>query len=217
MLRLFFAPLTRSIRIKWLLEELGLEHEIIPRQFDRTAPYVGQDTPSGRYPVLYDGDTMLCESGAVVQYVLEKFANGRLQPAIGSPERAAYLYWFHYSEASAAVPSTSMSAWRSMAGKRINTAEIIARTRQSADRMLDGVEAAIEGRSFLVGDALSGARHHDGLHAVVGAHAEAARRNAIPRTLRYLGELKARPAFAKALAEGRDLKGRIEGETEAAR
>ena len=59
MLRLFFAPLTRSIRIKWLLEELGLEHEIIVRQFDPAAPYVGQDTPSGRYPVLYDGDTML--------------------------------------------------------------------------------------------------------------------------------------------------------------
>jgi glutathione S-transferase len=190
MLRLFFAPLTRSIRIKWLLEELGLEHEIIPRQFDRTAPYVGQDTPSGRYPVLYDGDTMLSESGAVVQYVLEKFANGRLQPAIGSPERAAYLYWFHYSEASAAVPINQYVGMAVYGGEADKYAEIIARTRQ------------IEGRSFLVGDTLSGA------DIMMGFTLWSARMLKLldarhPETLRYLGELKARPAFAKALAEGR--------------
>ena len=205
MLRLFFAPLTRSIRIKWLLEELGLEHEIIPRQFDRTAPYVGQDTPSGRYPVLYDGDTMLCESGAVVQYVLEKFANGRLQPAIGSPERAAYLYWFHYSEASAAVPINQYVGMAVYGGDADKYGEIIARARQSADRMLDGVEAAIEGRPFLVGDTLSGA------DIMMGFTLWSARMLKLldarhPETLRYLGELKARPAFAKALAEGRTLR-----------
>jgi glutathione S-transferase len=202
MLRLFFAPLTRSIRIKWLLEELDLKHEIIPRRFDPAAPYVGQDTPSGRYPVLYDGDTMLCESGAVVQYVLEKFANGRLQPAIGSPERAAYLYWFHYSEASAAVPINQYVGMAVYGGEADKYAEIIARTRQSADRMLDGVEAAIAGRSFLVGDTLSGA------DIMMGFTLWSARMLKLlgarhPETLRYLGELKARPAFAKALAEGR--------------
>jgi glutathione S-transferase len=202
MLRLYFAPLTRSIRIKWLLEELGLEHEIIPRRFDPAAPYVGQDTPSGRYPVLYDGDTMLCESGAVVQYVLEKFANGRLQPAVGSPERAAYLYWFHYSEASAAVPINQYVGMAVYGGEAEKYAEIIARTKQSADRMLDGVEAAVKGRPFLVGDALSGADIMMGftlwsarmLKLLTARH---------PETLRYLGALKARPAFAKALAEGR--------------
>jgi glutathione S-transferase len=202
MLRLYFAPLTRSIRIKWLLEELGLEHEIIPRQFDPAAPYVGQETPSGRYPVLYDGDTMLCESGAVVQYVLEKFANGRLQPAVGSPERAAYLYWFHYSEASAAVPINQYVGMAVYGGEADKYAEIIARTRQSADRMLDGVEAAIKGRPFLVGDTLSGA------DIMMGFTLWSARMLKLlgvrhPETLRYLGALKARPAFAKALAEGR--------------
>lgn len=131
MLRLYFAPLTRSIRIKWLLEELGLEHEIVPRQFDRAADYAGQATPSGRYPVLYDGDTMLSESGAIVQYILEKYGNGRLQPAIGSPERATYLYWFHYSEATAAVPINQYVAWRCMAAKRKNMS-ILLRARGNA-------------------------------------------------------------------------------------
>ena len=202
MLRLYFAPLTRSIRIKWLLEELGLEHEIIPRQFDRVAPYAGQDTPSGRYPVLYDGDTVLSESGAVVQYVVEKYGNGRLQPAIGSLERATYLYWFHYSEASAAVPINQYVGLAVYGGETEKYADMIARARQGADSVLDKVEAAIEGRPFLVGDNLSGADIMMGftlwsarmLKLLDGRH---------PETLRYLNALKARPAFAKALAEGR--------------
>ncbi len=202
MLRLYFAPLTRSIRIKWLLEELGLAHEIVPRQFDRAADYARQDTPSGRYPVLYDGDTMLSESGAVVQYILEKFGNGRLQPAIGGPERAAYLYWFHYSEATAAVPINQYVGLAVYGGEAEKYAQIVARARQGADRILDTVEAAITGRSFLVGDTFSGA------DIMMGFTLWSARMLKLldarhPQTLRYFNELKARPAFAKALAEGR--------------
>jgi glutathione S-transferase len=202
MLRLYFAPLTRSIRIKWLLEELGLEHEIIPRQFDRAAPYAGQDTPSGRYPVLYDGDVVLSESGAVVQYILEKYGNGRLQPAIGSPERATYLYWFHYSEASAAVPINQYVGLAVYGGEADKYADMIERARQSADRVFDKVEAAITGRSFLAGDTLSGA------DIMMGFTLWSARMLKLlderhPETWRYFNALKARPGFAKALAEGR--------------
>ena len=202
MLRLYFAPLTRSIRIKWLLEELGLEHEIIPRQFNRTAPYAGQDTPSGRYPVLYDGDTVLSESGAVVQYVLEKYGNGRLQPAIGSPERATYLYWFHYSEASAAVPINQYVGLAVYGGETDKYADMIERARQGTDRVLDKVEAAIKGSSFLAGGTFSGA------DIMMGFTLWSARMLKLlderhPETRRYFNALKARPAFAKALAEGR--------------
>ena len=202
MLRLYFAPLTRAIRIKWLLEELGLEHEIVPRQFDRAAPYAGQDTPSGRYPVLCDGDTVLSESGAVVQYILETYGNGRLQPAIGSPERAAYLYWFHYSEASAAVPINLYVGYAVYGTEQDKYADAIARARRNTDLVLDKVENAIRGRSFLAGDRLSGA------DIMMGFTLWSARMLKLldarhPETLRYFGELKARPAFAKALAEGR--------------
>jgi len=202
MLRLYFAPLTRSIRIKWLLEELDLEHEIIPKQFDRVAPYAGQDVPFGRYPVLYDGDTALSESGAIVQYVLEKFGNGRLQPAIGSPERATYLYWFHYSEASAAVPINQYVGLAVYGGETDKYADMIERARQNADQVFDKVETAIKGRSFLAGDRLSGA------DIMMGFTLWSARMLKLlderhPETLRYLNALKARPALAKALAEGR--------------
>jgi glutathione S-transferase len=202
MLLLYFAPLTRSIRIKWLLEELGVEHETLLRQFDRAAPGAGQDTPSGRFPVLRDGDTMLWESGAVVQYVLETFGKGRLEPRIGSPERAAYLQWFHYAEGSAAPPINQIVGLTVYSDGGDKYAELVAGARQSADRMLDTVERAVVGRSFLVGDAFSAA------DIMMGFTLWSARMLKIlgarhPETLRYLGELKARPAFARALAVGR--------------
>ena len=202
MLQLYFAPLTRSIRIKWLLEELGVEHEILLRQFERAAPGAGQDTPSGRFPVLCDGDTMLWESGAVVQYLLEKFGKGRLEPRIGSPERAAYLQWFHYAEGSGAPPINQIVGLTVYSDRGDKYAELVESSRQNADRMLDLVERTITGRSFLVGDAFSAA------DIMMGFTLWSARMVKLlgPRhseTWRYLGELKARPAFAKALALGR--------------
>lgn len=202
MLQLYFAPFTRSIRIEWLLEELGVEHEILLRQFDRAAPGAGQDTPSGRFPVLCDGDTMLWESGAVVQYVLEKFGQGRLEPRIGSPERVAYLQWFHHAEGSAAPPINQIVGLTVYGDGAEKYAELVAGSRQSADRMLDAVEKAITGHSFLVGDAFSAA------DIMMGFTLWSARMLKLlgPRhseTLRYLRDLKTRPAFAKALAIGR--------------
>jgi glutathione S-transferase len=203
MLQLYFAPLTRSIRIKWLLEELEVEHEIVLRQFDRAASYAGQNTPSGRFPVLCDGATVLSESGAVVQYVLEKFGKGRLEPAIAAPERAAYLYWFHFAEGSAAAPINQIVGLTVYSENPDKYADLVASSRRSADRVLDLVEREIAGRHFLVGDALSAA------DIMMGFTLWSARMLKIlgprhPETLRYLGELKARPAFARALAEGRN-------------
>lgn len=202
MLQLYFAPLTRSIRIKWLLEELGVDHEILLRRFDPRTHGVGQDTPSGRFPVLCDGETMLSESGAIVQYVLEKFGNGRLEPRVGAPERAAYLQWFHYAEGSAAPPINQIVGLTVYGDDADKYAELVASARQSADRVLDKVERTIAGRSFLAGDAFSAA------DIMMGFTLWSARMLKIlgPRhseTLRYVGELKARPALARTLAVGR--------------
>jgi glutathione S-transferase len=202
MLQLYFAPLTRSIRIKWLLEELGVDHEIHLRRFEPRAYGAGQDTPSGRFPVLCDGETTLSESGAIVQYVLEKFGNGRLEPPIGSPQRAAYLQWFHYAEGSAAPPINQIVGLTVYGDDADKYAELVASARQSADRMLDKVESAIAGHAFLVGDTFSAA------DIMMGFTLWSARMLKIlgprhPETLRYVGELKARPALAKTLAVGR--------------
>ena len=92
MIRLHFAPLTRSIRIRWLLEELEVAYELTRSEFNReTQKGFSQATPSGNYPYMEDGSVTLSESGAIVQYILEQYGKGRLEPPIGSTERAAYL------------------------------------------------------------------------------------------------------------------------------
>ena len=99
---------SRSQRILWLLEELGLEYEVKRYERDRTTmlapPSLRAIHPLGKSPVLTDGDQTVAESGAIVEYVLDRYGNGRLIPPAGSAERLRYTFWLHYAEGSAMPP-----------------------------------------------------------------------------------------------------------------
>ena len=77
MIRLYHAPRTRSIRVLWLLEELGLPFELVSIEYQPPAKPFAQRTPSGKFPTLEDGDTVMFESGAIVEYVLERALQDR--------------------------------------------------------------------------------------------------------------------------------------------
>ena len=155
MLKLHFAPLTRSIRVRWLLEELELKYELLRSEFNRDGDQgFAQSTPSGNYPYLEDGDVALSESGAIIQYVLEKYGDGRLEPLIGSRDRAAYLQWLHFAEGTAASPINTivwLTVYRQDAAQH---KAIIDAVRGSANTVFDRVEAALADRQFLAGDEL---------------------------------------------------------------
>jgi len=99
---------SRSQRVLWLLEELGLEYEV--RRYERDpgtllAPPVLRDVhPLGKSPVITDGALTVAESGAIVEYLVERYGGGRLAPPAGTPERLRYTYWLHYAEGSAMPP-----------------------------------------------------------------------------------------------------------------
>jgi glutathione S-transferase len=99
---------SRSQRVLWLLEELGLPYEIKPYQRDSKTmlapPELRAVHPLGKSPVITDGDITVAETGAVVEYLLETYGEGRLIPAPGTPEKRAYTYWLHYAEGSAMPP-----------------------------------------------------------------------------------------------------------------
>jgi glutathione S-transferase len=99
---------SRSHRIVWLLEELGLDYEIQRYQRDpktMLAPAALRAVhPLGKSPVITDGDLTIAESGAIVDYLVERYGGGRLAPAAGTPERLRYTYWLHYAEGSAMSP-----------------------------------------------------------------------------------------------------------------
>ena len=99
---------SRSQRVLWLLEELELPYTI--RRYQRDAktmlapPELKHVHPLGKSPVLTDDGIVVAESGAIIDYVTEKYGNGRLVPAAGTPERLRYTYWLHYAEGSAMLP-----------------------------------------------------------------------------------------------------------------
>ena len=99
---------SRSQRVLWLLEELGLSYEIKRYQRDpqtMLAPAALREVhPLGKSPVLTDGALTLAESGAIVEYLVERYGNGRLIPPAGTPERLRYTYWMHFAEGSAMPP-----------------------------------------------------------------------------------------------------------------
>lgn len=99
---------SRSQRILWLLEELGLEYEV--RRYERdpetmlAPPELKAVHPLGKSPVITDGNLTVAESGAIIEYLVETYGQGHLAPARGTPERLRYTYWLHYAEGSAMLP-----------------------------------------------------------------------------------------------------------------
>ena len=99
---------SRSQRVLWLLEELGVDYEIKRYQRDPATmlapPELRAVHPLGKSPVITDGDLVIAESGAIVEYLVERYGNGRLVPPAGSPEKLRYTYWLHFAEGSAMLP-----------------------------------------------------------------------------------------------------------------
>jgi glutathione S-transferase len=96
---------SRSQRVLWLLEELGSEYEVVQYQRNPDTmlapPELRRIHPLGKSPVLSDSGRTIAESGAIIEYLLDAYGNGRLRPAAGTDERLRYSYWLHYAEGSA--------------------------------------------------------------------------------------------------------------------
>jgi glutathione S-transferase len=99
---------SRSQRILWLLEELGVPYEV--KRYSRNPetmlapPELRTVHPLGKSPVVTDDGRTVAESGAIIEYLVERYGNGRLIPPPGTPERVRYAYWMHYAEGSAMPP-----------------------------------------------------------------------------------------------------------------
>lgn len=115
MLKLHFAPNSRAGRVVWLLEELELPYEINRMAFhpkDLKSDAHRARHPLGRVPVLEDGDVTIWESGAIVEYILERHKNGGLKPEVAASTWPHYQQWFHYCEGMVMPQSTRLSCTR---------------------------------------------------------------------------------------------------------
>jgi glutathione S-transferase len=202
LIKLYYAPRTRSVRIAWLLEELGLDYEIERVEFQPPSrDFFVQRTPLRKLPTIEDGDVVMAESGAIVEYILERYGNGRLAPPIGSRERPAYLQWLHFAE-STAFPPLGIVVWLTL--YRVDAAEhpaLIDDARARAAAGFEFVERALDGKTYLLGDAFSAADIMMGFTLIAGRMLGLVD-SRYPTIARYVEALQARPALQRTLAIG---------------
>ena len=211
---------SRSHRILWLLEELGLPYEILNYRRDPQTslapPQLTAVHPLGKSPVITDGGRTLAESGAIIEYLVETYGEGRLVPPPGSDGRLRYRYWLHYAEGSL-MPILLLA----LVLRRIETAPmpffvrpvargIAARVKDSfvgpnLDRHLAFVEQALSESPWFAGSELTGADIQMSFPleaAAVRAGHRGGYSGDYPSIRGFLERIHARPAYRRALEKG---------------
>ena len=203
-MKIYYAPNTRAVRIVWLFNELGLPYELETFQLGERkmrAPEYLAVHPLGRVPALADDDgTCVFESGAIVQYVLSKYADGRLQLAPSSADFGPYLQGLHYAEGMIMPPVNTIVVETILLAPEKRNQGNVDRAVKLLGRMLEAVETRLEGRDFLAG-AFSGADIMTG-HATIVAAKLGADITDKPNVSAYIQRLNARPALAAAWQAG---------------
>jgi len=192
---------SRSQRILWLLEELGVPYEINFYQRDATTnlapPELKAVHPLGKSPVITDQGLTIAESGAVVDYLIRTYGHGRLAPTADSADHEAYLEWLHYAEGSAMLP-LMLLLYTLRLGEA--AAPLKGRIDDEINNHLGYVNQALEGREYLVGADLTGA---DVQMSFVGEVGRAfGRLGPFSNLAAWVERLHARPAFKAALERG---------------
>ena len=207
---------SRSQRVLWLLEELGLPYEI--KHYQRNAqtmlapPELMQVHALGKSPVITDGDTVVAETGAIVEYLLERHGGGRLLPAAGTPEALRYRYWLHFAEGSAMPPllmklvfdfiaKAPMPFFIKPVARGISNKVLDRMVWPNLNRQFDFMEAELGRSTWFAGDELTGADIM--MSFPLEAAAQRAGLNASrPRLMAFLQRIHARPAYQRALTRG---------------
>jgi len=192
---------SRSQRILWLLEELGQEYEIIAYERDATtrlAPLELEKVhPLGKSPVITDGDILIHETGAIVDYLISRHGNGNLAPPVGSTDHIKYMEWLHYTEGSAMLPLL-LRLYTSRLGDAAEP--LMPRIDGETSNHFTFMNNEMKGKDYFVGDGLTGA------DVMMSFPLEAARARGIleayPELSAFVARIQSRPAYLRALDKG---------------
>ena len=199
MLKLHFAPNSRAGRIVWLLEELGLPYDINKMAFsqeDLKSDEHRARHPLGRVPVLDDGDVQIYESGAIVEYVLERHKNGGLKPA-WILNSTLSTQWFHYCEGMVMPPVNTVVVQTVLLPPDRRDETVLGQAKRLLSKALEPVNQALEGRDYLIGD-FSGADIMLG-HACFMSNRIGCVSEDMEHLKAYVGRIEARDAFQTAI------------------
>jgi glutathione S-transferase len=207
---------SRSQRILWLLEELGLEYDIRRYQRDPKTmlapPELRQVHPLGKSPVITDGDLTLAESGAIIEYLVGRYGNARLVPAADTPEKLRYTYWLHYAEGSMQPPllmklifdrleRAPMPFFAKPVARAIALKTKSSFIEPNINRHLDYMEAELGKTAWFAGPAFTAADVQMSF-PLEAATVRGGLNSSRPKLMAFLERIHARPAYKKAIERG---------------
>lgn len=190
---------SRSQRILWLLEEIGTPYEI--RKYQRMQPIplappeLKEVHPLGKSPVITDGGRTIAESGAIIEYLIDTYGNGRLKPKHGTDDWWKYVEWMHFAEGSAMLPLL-MALYASLLGDA--AAPLRPRIDGEIENHFSYMERALGDRKFFVGDDLTGAD----VQLLFVLEAAGSRLAPFPKLVAYRDRMHARPAYRRGIEKG---------------
>ena len=192
---------SRSTRIIWLLEEMGADYELIQHdrnpKTNRAQDDLAEIHPLAKAPtIIVDGKTMV-ESGAIIEYLIETYGAGKLAPAPGSADRAAYLEWLHFAEGTMAMPVILTLLAPRFGGLGEMLAGFLG---GEVTKLLDYADAHMQGRDFVVGEGFTGADIN--LAYIIEVSNAGKLLESRPALAAYLERMQAREMYRKAIEIG---------------
>lgn len=207
---------SRSHRILWLLEELGVPYEIKHYKRDPKTSLAPPELlavhPLGKSPVVTDGDLTIAESGAIIEYLVDRYGKGKLIPPAGSPERMRYTYWLHFAEGTAMPPLVMKLVFnRIEKGAPFLVRPIAAGISRKVkagfidpnlQRIVAHMENELARSEWFAGSEFTAADIQMGFPV----EAATARVGARPAMVRFLERVHARPAYKRAIEKGGEVR-----------
>jgi glutathione S-transferase len=195
---------SQSERIVWLCEELGIPYELKRYARDPVTILAPADYkalhPIGAAPVITDGDLVLAESGAIVDYIMAKYGQGRLVLGPDDPDFAPFLYWFHFANG-----TLQAGMGRLMILNRLKLAAdnpMLLATKARVDRAFDLVDARLREAEYLAGKTFTTADIMMGFSLTTMRYFQPYDLSRCPNIVAYLGRIGARPAYRRAMEKG---------------
>ncbi len=207
---------SRSQRVLWLLEELGVPYEVKRYQRDAKTmlapPELRAVHPLGKSPVITDGGTTIAESGAIVEYLVGKYGNGRLVPSEGTPEKLRYTYWLHFAEGSAMSPLLMKLVFGRVANgpmpffvkpiaRKIASTVLTTFVEPNIRAQLDYMEAELGKATWFAGSEFSAADIQMSF-PVEAAAARGGLDASRPKLMAFLDRIHAMPTYLRAVEKG---------------
>ena len=202
MIKIFHAPGSRSVRIIWLLEELGLDYELEVLKRGEVNEAFIEASPFSKLPTIIDGDIVMSESVAIVQYILQKYGEGRLEPDHDSNQYAEYLQWLNFGESVLIDPIVSILINKVFRPEEHRHEYSVQSAEKSFAKMIKTLNSIMEGRAYIMGDDFTAAdiingytlRLADNLKLLPG---EPGTENVV----NYFKSLASRDAYQKAISD----------------